>query len=147
MLRLVRAVKFGAAVVVAALLLAGAASPSHAQTGTVRFKVVKAGFIVGAGGGSGSLTYNGQRYRLRIGGIGIGTIGIAEASFVGTAYNLHSPSDIAGTYGAVGAGFAFVGGEKVARLQNEKGVILEVHGVQTGFEVSIGLAGMTIALQ
>jgi hypothetical protein len=34
------------------------------------------------------------------------------------------------------------GGAQVARLQNEKGVILEVHGVQVGFQVSLGLAGM-----
>jgi hypothetical protein len=35
----------------------------------------------------------------------------------------------------------------VARLQNEKGVVLEVHGVQIGFQVSLGLAGMTVALR
>ena len=43
---------------------------------------------------------------------------------------------------AAGAGATLVGGAQVAQLQNEKGVILEVHGVQVGF-----LAGMTIALR
>jgi hypothetical protein len=60
---------------------------------------------------------------------------------------LRHPGDIAGTYGAAGAGGAFVAGAQVARLQNEKGVILEVHGVQVGFQISLGLAGLTIALR
>ena len=147
MLSFIRAIKLVAAVMVAAAMLAGVSTASRAQTGTVHLKVVKAGFIVGVGGGSGTLTYNGRRYRLSVGGIGIGTVGVAGVELVGTAYNLRSAADIAGTYGAAGAGATFVGGAQVARLQNEKGVILEVRGVQLGFQVSLGLAGMTIALQ
>ncbi|HWX36655.1 MAG TPA: hypothetical protein VNZ53_55730 [Steroidobacteraceae bacterium] len=60
---------------------------------------------------------------------------------------MRSPGDIAGTYGAAGAGGTFVAGAQVARLQNEKGVVLEVHGVQVGFQISLGLAGLTIALR
>ena len=141
-----RAIRLGVAVV-AALMLVGASTQSHAQTGTVHLKLVKVGFIVGVGGGHGTLTYHGHRYRLSVGGLGIGTIGVAGAELVGTAYNLHSPLDIAGTYGAASASGAFVGGAKVARLQNEKGVILELHGVQLGFEVTLGLAGMTIGFR
>ena len=33
------------------------AAPSHAITGTVRVTVAKAGFVVGAGGGRGTLTF------------------------------------------------------------------------------------------
>jgi hypothetical protein len=142
----IRAMKFAVAFA-AAFILMGASSPSHAQTGTVYLKIIKAGFIVGVGGGHGTLSYEGRRYHLRIGGVGIGTIGIAEARLAGTVYNLRSPADIAGTYGAATASAAIVGGAKVARLQNERGVILELHGVQMGFEVSLGLGGMTIAVR
>ncbi len=147
MLSLIRAIKLVAVILVAGATLAGASTESRAQTGAVRLHIVKAGFIVGVGGGSGVLAYHGHRYRLSIGGIGIGSLGVAAVDLVGTAYNLHSPADIAGTYGAAGAGATFVGGGQVARLQNEKGVILEVRGVQVGFQVSIGLAGMTVALR
>jgi hypothetical protein len=147
MLTFIRASKLFAAVLMTAAVLAGASTESRAQTGTVRLHIVKAGFIVGVGGGSGTLTYHGRHYRLSIGGIGIGSLGIAAVDLVGTAHNLRSPADIAGTYGAAGAGAAFVGGAQVARLQNDRGVILEVRGVQVGFQVSIGLAGMTIALR
>ncbi len=126
---------------------AGAAStPSQAQEGTVRLHIVKAGFIIGFGGGNGVLYYHGRSYPLRLGGIGIGSLGVAAVDLVGTASNLHSP-DIAGTYGAAGAGATFVGGAQVASLQNDRGVILRVHGVQAGFQISLGLAGMTISLR
>jgi hypothetical protein len=54
---------------------------------------------------------------------------------------------IAGTYGATSASLAIVGGAKVATLKNEKGVALQVHGVQLGLEASLSLSGVTIALQ
>ena len=147
MLKFIRAMKFTAAVLIAVIVLTGLSTESRAQTGRVRLHIVKAGFIIGVGGGSGVLVYHGQRIPLSISGIGIGSLGVAAVDLVGTAYNLRRPGLIAGTYGAAGAGATFVGGGQVARLQNQNGVVLEVHGVQVGFQVSIGLGGMTIALQ
>ena len=145
-----RTIKLGKFIALVATLIAVAAvtvTPSHAQTGTVRLHIVKAGFIVGAGGGNGTLNYHGRTYRLTIGGIGLGSLGVAAADLVGTASNIHRPQDIAGTYGAAGAGVTFIGGGQVATLQNEKGVVLQLHGGQVGFQVSLGLAGMTIGLR
>jgi len=116
-------------------------------TGEVRINIFKAGFIVGVGGGTGTLTFQGQSYPLSVGGIGVGSLGIADVELTGTASNLQNPSDIAGTYGAVGAGAAFVAGGQGATLQNEKGVVLSLAGPQIGFQASIGVAGLTIALQ
>jgi len=147
MLKFIRAIKFATAVLIAAVTLVAASTESQAQTGRVRLHIVKAGFIIGVGGGSGVLIYQGQRIPLVISGIGIGSLGVASVDLVGTAYNLPRPGLIAGTYAAAGAGATFVGGGQVARLQNQNGVVLEVHGVQVGFQVSIGLGGMTIALQ
>ena len=147
MLKFIRAIKFFAVVLIAAATLAAASTESRAQTGTVRMHVVKAGFIIGIGGGNGILFFHGHRYPFSIGGIGVGSLGVAAVDLVGTAHNLHNPYDIAGTYGAAGAGAAIVGGAQVARLQNEKGVILEVHGVQVGLQLSLGLGGMTITLR
>jgi hypothetical protein len=147
MLKFIRAIKFFAVVLIAAATLAAASTESRAQTGTVRMHVVKAGFIIGIGGGNGILFFHGHRYPFSIGGIGVGSLGVAAVDLVGTAHNLHNLYDIAGTYGAAGAGAAIVGGAQVARLQNEKGVILEVHGVQVGLQLSLGLGGMTITLR
>ena len=150
MLGFFRTMKFGAAILAGALMMVAASIESRAQTGTtgtVRIQIVKAGFIVGVGGGKGTLTFNGKSYPLSIGGVSVGTIGVATVNLEGTARNLRTAADIAGTYGAASASVAIVGGGKVAKLQNEKGVILELHGVQLGLEASLSLSGMTIALQ
>jgi hypothetical protein len=147
MLRFIRAIKLTAAVLIAVLALAGASTESRTQTGRVRLHIVKAGFIIGVGGGSGVLIYHGQRIPLSVSGIGLGSLGVAAVDLVGTAYNLPRPGLIAGTYAGAGAGGTFVGGGQVARLQNQNGVVLELQGVQVGFQVSLGLGGMTIALQ
>ncbi len=148
MLRFVQTMRLGivvAAVTVVAFM--AAATPSYAQTGHVHLKIIKVGFILGVGGGSGTLTYQGHVYRLSVGGVGIGSLGIAGAELRGVALNLHNPADLAGTYGAAGAGGTFVGGAAVARLQNEKGVILELHGVQMGFHVNLSLGGMSLSFK
>ena len=142
---------FTRALRLAAILLAmllGVATPSQAQTtGVVRLHIVKAGFLVGVGGGSGVLTYRGKRYGLAVGGVGIGSLGIAAVDLAGSASNLRGPASISGTYGGVGASVAFIGGGQVATLRNGNGVVLRLRGVQTGFQVSLGLDGMTISLQ
>ena len=150
MLVFTRAMKMAAAAVSLAVMLLGAATPSQAQaptTGTVRLHIVRVGFIVGVGGGNGVLIFHGHRYRLSVSGIGIGSLGIAAVDLVGTASNLTSPGAINGTYGGVGAGGAFVGGAQVATLQNGNGVVLTLQGVQAGFQVSLGLGGMTLSLR
>jgi hypothetical protein len=147
MLSLLRATKFCATIAVAAIMLTGAVSQSRADTGSVRLKITKLGFIVGVGGGSGTLNFQGKSYRLRIGGVSAGTIGVAGVDLVGTASNLRTAADIAGTYSAASAGIAVAGGGKVATLQNSNGVVLQLRGKQVGFEASLSLGGMTISLQ
>jgi hypothetical protein len=141
-----RALKLALALA-AVVIVAGCAPSAHAQgVGTVHLKVVKGGFIIGGGGGGGTLHYAGHYYPLKVSGIGIGTIGIAEARLSGTASNLHSPYDIAGTYSTVGAGLAVIGGANAVTLQNERGVVLRLTGTQVGFQATLGLGGMTISI-
>ena len=51
--------------VMAFALAVGIAMPSHAITGTVRVTVAKAGLIVGAGGGRGTLSFRHRSTRSR----------------------------------------------------------------------------------
>ena len=147
MLSLHRVMKLCAAIVVAAIMLTGALSRSYAETGSVRFHIVKAGFIVGAGGGSGTLNFKGKNYRLSIGGINVGTIGASVVDLVGTASNLRNAADIVGTYSQGSAAIAVVGGGRVATLQNANGVVIKVRGPAIGLEASLSLSGMTISMQ
>lgn len=142
-----RAMKCCAVVVAAAVMLAAVASPSNAATGSVRVTVSRAGFIIGIGGGNGTLRFAGRTYPFSVGGVSVGTIGVSSADFVGRAYHLRSPGDIAGTYTAVGAGLAIAGGARVARLRNANGVVLELRGRQVGFELAVDLSGMTVSMR
>jgi len=147
MLNLSRATTFGTAFLAMAVILTAAPSLSYAETGSVSMRISKVGFIVGVGGGSGTLTFKGKQYRLSIGGVSAGTIGVASMNLVGRATNLRTAADIAGSYSVASAGLAVVGGAKVATLQNANGVVLQLQGRQVGFEASVAVSGLTISLR
>ena len=87
--------------------------PAHADTGTVRFKFFKAGWFVGAQSGTGILVFHDRIYPFRIGGISGGlTFGGSSTDLVGTARNMHQPSDVEGIYTALGAGVAIGAGRR-----------------------------------
>ena len=69
--------KFGAAIVGAAIILAGTSVDCYSQTGSIHLTVVKAGVVVSTGSGTGTLDYQGRRYPLRVSTFGFGTIGVS----------------------------------------------------------------------
>ena len=142
-----RAMKFAAVILAAAVMLISLAPPCYAESGTVRLRITRAGFIVGAGGGTGTLVFHGRTYPLSVGGLSVGTFGAATADVVGRAFNLRRAQDIVGTYTAVGAGVAIAGGATAARLRNQNGVVIEVRGRQIGLEASLNLSGMSVAMR
>jgi len=127
------------------LLAAGIAA---AADGTIELEIYKAGFIVGGSGGSGTLTFQGKKYPVSVGGVSLGaTIGASKAELIGTVHNIKTPSDIEGVYTAGTAGLAVAGGAKTAELKNSKGVELKVKGKQIGLEISLDLSGMQLSLK
>src|SRR5919106_1606694 len=97
------------ATLAAMVMLAGVgfASTAQAQTCGISFTVLKAGFVIGGQGGSGTLRCGDRSYRLSIGGLSYGfMIGASETRFRGTATFNGSPRSVAGVYGAGGAGAA-----------------------------------------
>jgi hypothetical protein len=64
------------AVVIGLIALVGAivSSAAHADSGTVRITVLKAGWFIGGSGGSGILIFHGRRYPLAIGGLSAGLV-------------------------------------------------------------------------
>jgi hypothetical protein len=128
--------------------LAGTSTASQADTGSVRVVFTKAGFIVGVGGGHGVVTFRGRNYPFTVSGMSVGfTIGGSSTQFVGRALNMRAPSDIAGSYSAIGAGGALAAGAGGVQLQNAKGVVLQLHGVKVGVELSAAVGGVTITME
>jgi hypothetical protein len=142
-----RAIRIGFIAWAAIVLLAGSSLPVDAGTGTLRISFAKAGLFVGAGTATGTLHFHGRTYPLSIRGVSVGTIGVALTRLTGHAYNLRHGADIVGSYSAVSASIAVVGGAKVARLRHSNGVVyLQLEGPQAGLELSTAAAGMTISL-
>lgn len=128
--------------------IALAAPAAQADSGRITFKVVKAGFVIGASGGSGTLRFHGRRYPISIGGLSYGfTFGASATNFRGTVSNIRRPSDVAGVYAAAGAGAAAIKGAGAIVLTNNKGAVLTIAGEQTGLIVAADLNGLIITLQ
>jgi len=137
-------------VLIALIAIVGASvsTAAYADSGTIRINVLKAGWILGASGGSGILTFHGQHYALSVGGVDWGFVfGASQTSLHGTVRNISRPSDVAGVYGAGGAGVALGRGVRGIVLTNQKGAILELSGQQTGLMVNADLSGLAISLQ
>jgi hypothetical protein len=131
-----------------AMLGASLSSAAYADSGTIRISVVKGGWIIGASGGSGTLTFHGRRYPLSVGGVSWGLVfGASQTYLSGRVSHISRPSDVAGVYGAGGAGAAVGRGVRAIVLTNEKGAVLELSGRQTGLMVNVDLSGLAISMQ
>ena len=117
-------------------------------TGYVRVKMLKAGLLVGAGGGNGVLTYRGRDYPFRISGLSLGVAAGASLSRLeGRASGIRQVSDFAGTYSSVGGGGSFAGGYGGVQLGNEKGVKIALQGPRAGMEFAANLSEVRISLK
>ena len=125
-----------------------AASSLAQAPGYVRVKFVKAGVMMGAGGGRGVLTYRGRDYPFRVSGLSLGvTAGASVSRLEGWASGIRQVSDFAGTYSSVGGGGAFVGGVGGVHLANEKGVRVALQGLRAGMEFAANRSGIRISLK
>src|SRR5262245_128303 len=132
---------------VALVALAGLSSPSLADGGTVRLTIYKAGWIIGGSGGSGTLFFRGRAYRLSTGGLDYGLVfGGSKTVLHGRVRHINRPSDVAGVYGAAGAGIAVGRGTRASVLADQKGAVLELSGSQVGLLANADLSGLAITL-
>lgn len=133
---------------IAFVALVGLSPVSHADSGTVTLTIYKAGWIIGGSGGSGVLDFHGRRYALSTGGLDYGLVfGGSKTVLRGRVSNIYRPSDVAGVYGAAGAGLAVGTGARAIILTNQKGAVLELSGRQVGLLANVDLSGLAITLK
>jgi hypothetical protein len=141
----------GVRAALAALIAVAAVSVSsvaRADSGIIHISVVKGGWFIGASGGSGTLFFHGPRYPLSIGGLSAGLVfGASHTYLSGRVSHIFRPSDVAGVYGAGGAGAAVGVGVQAIVLSNSRGAVLELSGRQTGLIVNADLSGLAISLR
>ena len=121
---------------------------ARADGGSISFRVIKAGFVIGGSAGSGTLIFQGRQYALGIGGLSYGfTFGASETRFRGTVSNINSPSDVAGVYAAGNVGAAVGRGAQAIVLTNQHGAVLTLSGNSVGAIVSADLNGLVVTVK
>ena len=90
----------------------------------------------------------GRTYGLSTGGLDYGLVfGGSKTVLRGRVSNIYRPSDVAGVYGAAGAGLAVGRGARAIVLTNQKGAVLELSGSQTGLMANADLSGLAITMR
>ena len=136
------------AALIALVAVVGFSPASYADSGTVTLTIYKAGWIIGGSGGSGTLSFHGRYYPLSTGGLVYGLVfGGSKTVLRGRVSNIYRPSDVAGVYGAAGAGLAVGTGARAIVLTNQKGAVLELTGRQVGLLANVDLSGLAITLK
>jgi lipid-binding SYLF domain-containing protein len=126
----------------------GLTPAARADSGYVTLTIYKAGWVIGGSGGSGVLDFRGRRYGLSTGGLDYGLVfGGSKTVLHGRVSNIERPSDVAGVYGAAGAGLALGKGARAIVLTNQKGAVLELTGRQVGLMANLDLSGLAITLK
>jgi hypothetical protein len=135
-------------VALTALMGLSLSSAAMADSGTIRITVIKAGWVIGGSAGSGTLYFHGRAYPLSVGGLDYGILfGASKTDLHGRVSNIRRPSDVAGVYGAAGAGLAIGAGARAIVLTNQKGAVLELAGRQVGLMANADLSGLALTLR
>jgi hypothetical protein len=112
------------------------------------FKSVAVG--VGFSSGSGTLTYKGKNYPVKVKGMSVGKVGVTSSSAYGEVFNLKNLHDFNGHYDVNGAGTRGVtlgGGKTGTLMSNQAGVIVRVSSTQQGAAVNVTGGGVELQLQ
>jgi len=121
---------------------------AHADIGGITLVVYKGGWLIGGSAGHGTLNFHGRSYRLDVGGIDyVLLFGGSRTMLWGRVSNIWRPSDVAGVYGAAGAGLALGVGVRGIVLVNQKGAVLQLSGRQIGLMANADLSGLAIMMR
>src|SRR5262249_41879338 len=114
---------------------------------TVDMTEVQAAYIGSGAAGTGVLIFRGTQYPFKVGGVGVGGIGLSTIDARGEVYNLNKLAQFPGTYGQARYGFAIgtaSGGD--LWMQNESGVILHLKAKREGLMLSLGGDAVVISM-
>ena len=115
--------------------------------GTVDMQEVQAAYIGSGSAGTGVLIFRGVNHPFKVGGVGVGGIGLSTIDARGEVYNLSNLAQFPGTYGQARYGFAIgtaSGGD--LWMQNESGVILHLKAKREGLMLSLGGDAVVISM-
>ena len=132
-------------IVCVVVLAATGAAFAQQPSGTVTIDEYELAYIFNGTMGGGTLTFQGNTYNFKIGGLGIGGIGASHISASGEVYNLKDVAAFPGTYAQASVGYSATNqGEGHLWLQNQNGVQLHLITSQQGLGLTAGADGIII---
>ena len=105
---------------------------------------------IGFSWGSGTLTYKGKNYPVKVNGLSLGKVGITSSSAYGEVFNLKHLQDFNGHYnvGAAGTrGVTLGAGKSGTLMTNQTGVIVRISSTQKGVNVNATGGGVDMQIQ
>jgi hypothetical protein len=115
------------------------AASTESPSGYVEMTQVQAAYIGSGNAGKGILRYRGHTYRFKVGGLGVGGIGISKIEAKGEVYGLRRLRDFPGSYIQGRYGLA-LGTRSTGDLllKNRNGVIMRLVAKRQGLMLSLG---------
>ena len=127
-----------------------AASHHSGPDATLRLSGGSFALGIGFRWGSGTLTYKGKDYPVKVNGLSIGKVGMTGVSAIGEVFNLKHLQDFNGHYNVGGAGTRGVtlgSGKTGTLMTNQAGVIVRVSATQQGLDVNATGGGVDMQIQ
>lgn len=143
------AVSLLAVVSALALTIPAAAEESYEPVGKVYMSRTEMGFLVSVGSGRGVLYFEDYEYPFRIGGLGVGGMGIHRTTAQGYVYNMDSALDLEGEWVELRSGITLGDAHTGAtRLHNTgSGAIMTLRGTAEGVRLNLGATGLRVSLE
>jgi hypothetical protein len=125
---------------------------THHSKPDATLRLSTGGFALGIGvnWGSGTLTYKGKAYPVKVKGLSVGRVGATSSSAYGEVFNLKNLQDFNGHYDIGGAGTRGVtlgAGKTGTVMSNQAGVIVRVSSTQSGVAVNATGGGVDLQLK
>src|SRR3989442_7949381 len=129
--------RFAVAVLAMASLGAASAGVASGRGGTRATLTVSGGTVtagIGLHWGTGTLSYSGKTYPVKVEGLSVGEVGVIRATARGEVSNLERLEDFSGNYVAVGVEATAAGGAGVTVMRNQNGVVVQLTSTDQGAE-------------
>jgi hypothetical protein len=144
--------KISVLVLVIAAMTGFTQAAKHYAKSDATLRLSTGGFALGIGvnWGSGTLTYRGKEYPVKVKGLSVGRVGATSSSIYGEVFNLKHLQDLNGHYDIGGAGTRGVtlgAGKTGTVMSNQAGVIVRISSTQSGIAVNATGGGMDLQLQ
>jgi hypothetical protein len=145
-------VKKIAVLVLVIAAMTGFTQAKHHSGPDATLRLSTGGFALGIGvnWGSGTLTYKGKNYPVKVKGLSVGRVGATSSSAYGEVFNLKNLQDFNGHYDIGGAGTRGVtlgAGKTGTIMSNQAGVVVRISSTQQGVAVNATGGGVDLQLK